>query len=178
MRRKDLSAFLLASSAMLLVACQNPGTDSANSSSAVQESSVSGSSVSKAPASEAAVSSKAVASVVQSGTASSQASKDAVKPSESTASEAAVSVQTAPVTDEAALVERAKQKITELTGYVENENYLFIVEAIEGDTVAINVRENGKDVASSLGFYRYNDATASLQEMDVVTGAYVDFPAQ
>lgn len=172
MKRKNLSAFLLASSVMLLVACQDPGTDSANSSSAVQESSVSGST-----ASEAAVSSEEVVSVVQSGTASSQASNNATKPAESTGSAEAASVQTAPVNDEAALVERAKQKITELTGYVENENYLFIVEAIEGDTVAINVRENGEDVASSLGFYRYNDATASLQEMDVVTGGYVDFPA-
>ncbi len=172
MKRKKLSAFLLASSAMLLVACQNPGTGSANSSSAVQESSVSGST-----ASEVAVSNEEVVPVVQSGTASSRASNNAAKPSESTASEAAVSVQTAPVTDDAALVGRAKQKITELTGYVENENYLFIVESIEGDTVAINVRENGEDVASSLGFYRYNDATASLQEMDVVTGGYVDFPA-
>jgi len=172
MKKNNVTAFLLVSSAMLLVACQNPETESVNSSSAVQESSVS-----ELNASEAAVSSEEGASINQSGTASSQVGDTVTKPSESAGSEETVPVQTETVNDEAALLERAKQKISALTGYVENENYLFIVEAIEGDIATINVRENGADVASSLGFYRYDDESGNVQEMDIVTGEYVDFPA-
>lgn len=72
----------------------------------------------------------------------------------------------------------AKQTITQLTGYVESEVYLFIVESVEGNEVTINVRENGVDVSSSVGFYRYNGETGELLEMDIVTGEYVRHPAQ
>lgn len=172
MKKNNVTIFLLASSAMLLVACQNPETDPSNSSSAAQESSASG-----LNASESAVSSEEVASSNQSGTASSQVGNTVTKPSESAGSEETVPVQSETVNDESALLERAKQKISALTGYAENGNYLFIVEAIEGDIATINVRENGMDVASSLGFYRYDDETGNVQEMDIVTGEYVDFPA-
>ncbi|MFZ2743318.1 MAG: hypothetical protein WAX75_01405, partial [Trichococcus flocculiformis] len=92
--------------------------------------------------------------------------------------DSATSVGTDQTAEQATLSTEAKQTITQLTGYVESEVYLFIVESVEGNEVTINVRENGADVSSSVGFYRYNGETGELLEMDIVTGEYVRHPAQ
>lgn len=78
---------------------------------------------------------------------------------------------------EAALIERATARIEELTGYSEGEQYLYIIEGVDGSQVNLSIRENGEQAASALGFYRYDDETGQVQEMDVTTGEYVDFPA-
>ena len=92
--------------------------------------------------------------------------------------DSATSVGTDQTAEQATLSTEAKQTITQLTGYVESEVYLFIVESVEGNEVTINVRENGAEVSSSVGFYRYNGETGELLEMDIVTGEYVRHPAQ
>lgn len=168
MHKKKLSAFLLGSSAWLLVACQNPATDTtateATSTSQVQSEKETTSEANNQAASRA--SSLEAAESVQAQSAANSTPTDA-----DTASDTA---QTA----EATLIDEAKQTITQLTGYVESDVYLFIVESVEGNEVTINVRENGAETASSVGFYRYNGTTGELLEMDVVTGEYTRHPAQ
>ncbi|SFE60697.1 hypothetical protein [Trichococcus pasteurii] len=168
MHKKRLSAFLLGSTAWLLVACQSPATDTtateATSTSQVQSDTEATSEASNQAASRAS-SLEAAESVQAQSAANSTADPDAAANTDETA-------------DESTLINEAKQTITQLTGYVESDVYLFIVESVEGSEVTINVRENGADVASSVGFYRYNGTTGELLEMDVVTGEYTRHPAQ
>ncbi|PTQ80249.1 hypothetical protein C8U37_1305 [Trichococcus patagoniensis] len=169
MHKKRLSAFLLGSTAWLLVACQSPATETtateATSTSQVQSDSQVTSEASNQAASRA--SSLEAAESVQAQT-----------PSASSTTTDSATTDTVQTADEATLITEAKQTITQLTGYVESNVYLFIVESVEGNEVTINVRENGTDTASSVGFYRYNGTTGELLEMDIVTGEYVRHPAQ
>ena len=171
MQKKRLSAFLLGSTAWLLVACQNPATDTsatekATSNSQVQSDTQAASEASDQAASRASISKKSESVQTQTPSAS------------SLTADSATSVGTDQTAEQATLSTEAKQTITQLTGYVESEVYLFIVESVEGNEVTINVRENGADVSSSVGFYRYNGETGELLEMDIVTGEYVRHPAQ
>lgn len=167
MHKKKLSAFLLGSTAWLLVACQNPATDTTATETATSTSQVQSDTVVTSQAASRASSLKAAESV------------QAQMPSASSiTADSATTADTAQTADESALITEAKQTITQLTGYVESEVYLFIVESVEGNEVTINVRENGIDVASSVGFYRYNGTTGELLEMDIVTGEYTHHPAQ
>nr|WP_321303290.1 hypothetical protein [uncultured Trichococcus sp.] len=167
MHKKKLSAFLLGSTAWLLVACQNPATDTTATETATSTSQVQSDTVVTSQAASRASSLKAAESV------------QAQMPSASSiTADSATTADTAQTADESALITEAKQTITQLTGYVESDVYLFIVEAVEGNEVTINVRENGIDVASSVGFYRYNGTTGELLEMDIVTGEYTRHPAQ
>lgn len=171
MHKKRLSAFLLGSTAWLLVACQSPATDTtateaATSTSQVQSDTVTTTEASTQAASRASSPEAAESVKVQTPSAS------------STTADPATTTETVQTADEATLITEAKQTITQLTGYVESDVYLFIVESVEANEVTINVRENGADVASSVGFYRYNGTTGELLEMDIVTGEYVRHPAQ
>ena len=167
MHKKKLSAFLLGSTAWLLVACQNPATDTTATETATSTSQVQSDTVVTSQAASRASSLKAAESV------------QAQMPSASSiTADSATTADTAQTADESALITEAKQTITQLTGYVESEVYLFIVESVEGNEVTINVRENGIDVASSVGFYRYNGTTGELLEMDILTGEYTRHPAQ
>lgn len=171
MHKKRLSALLLGSTAWLLVACQNPATDTtatevATSTSQVQSDTETTTETSTQTAARA--SSLEAAESVQAQTPSASSST----------ADPATTTETAQTADEATLITEAKQTITQLTGYVESDVYLFIVESVEANEVTINVRENGTDVASSVGFYRYNGTTGELLEMDIVTGEYTRHPAQ
>jgi hypothetical protein len=170
MHKKRLSALLLGSTAWLLVACQSPATDTtateATSTSQVQSDTQATNEASIQAASRA--SSLEAAESVQAQTPSAS----------SIIADPATTADTVQTADEATLITEAKQTITQLTGYVESDVYLFIVESVEGNEVTINVRENGTDVASSVGFYRYNGTTGELLEMDIVTGEYTRHPAQ
>ncbi|HRF52579.1 MAG TPA: hypothetical protein PKV29_07935, partial [Trichococcus flocculiformis] len=163
MQKKRLSAFLLGSTAWLLVACQNPATDTSATEKATSTSQVQSDTQAASEASDQAASR---ASISQTPSAS------------SLTADSATSVGTDQTAEQATLITEAKQTITQLTGYVESEVYLFIVESVEGNEVTINVRENGAEVSSSVGFYRYNGETGELLEMDIVTGEYVRHPAQ
>ena len=169
MHKKRLSALLLGSTAWLLVACQSPATDTtateATSTSQVQSDTQATNEASNQATSRA--SSQEAAESVQAQT-----------PSAGSTTADSATTDTAQTTEEATLITEAKQTITQLTGYVESDVYLFIVESVEANEVTINVRENGTDVASSVGFYRYNGTTGELQEMDIVTGEYTRHPAQ
>lgn len=166
MHKKRLSVFLLASTAWLLVACQNPATETTATETATSTSQVQSDTEAASQAASRASSLEAAESVQAQSTAN------------STATDANVATDAAGTADEATLINEAKQTITQLTGYVESDVYLFIVESVEGNEVTINVRENGPETASSVGFYRYNGTTGELLEMDVVTGEYVRHPAQ
>ncbi|HEX5351262.1 MAG TPA: hypothetical protein VFW58_06515 [Trichococcus sp.] len=170
MHKKRLSALLLGSTAWLLVACQNPATDTTATEVATSTSQVSDSQMTTEESNQATsrASSLEASESVQAQTPSAS----------STTTDPATTTETAPTTDEATLITEAKQTITQLTGYVESDVYLFIVESVEANEVTINVRENGTDVASSVGFYRYNGTTGELLEMDIVTGEYTRHPAQ
>lgn len=170
MHKKRLSALLLGSTAWLLVACQNPATDTTATETATSTSQVSDSQTTTEASNQTTsrASSQEAAESVQVQTPSAS----------STTPDSATTTDTAPTTAEATLITEAKQTITQLTGYVESDVYLFIVESVEGNEVTINVRENGADVASSVGFYRYNGTTGELLEMDIVTGEYTRHPAQ
>lgn len=78
---------------------------------------------------------------------------------------------------EAGIIERGKARVAELTGYPEGEQYLYFIGEVQGSVVTIEIRENGEQAASALGFYRYDDATGAVQQMDITTGEYVDLPA-
>lgn len=80
--------------------------------------------------------------------------------------------------DEAALIERALTTIASVTGYTEEEGYMYIIEPVEGDVVTVNIREDNEEVANMVGMFKYDDATENVQEMDMITGKYVDFPAE
>lgn len=80
--------------------------------------------------------------------------------------------------DEAALIERALTTIASVTGYTEEEDYMYIIEPVEGDVVTVNIREDNEEVANMVGMFKYDDATENVQEMDMITGEYVDFPAE
>ena len=80
--------------------------------------------------------------------------------------------------DEAALIERALTTIASVTGYTEEEGYMYIIEPVEGDIVTVNIREDNEEVANMVGMFKYDDATENVQEMDMITGEYVDFPAE
>ena len=80
--------------------------------------------------------------------------------------------------DEAALIERALTTIASVTGYTEEEGYMYIIEPVEGDVVTVNIREDNEEVANMVGMFKYDDATENVQEMDMITGEYVDFPAE
>lgn len=79
--------------------------------------------------------------------------------------------------DEAALIEAAKQKIMAETEFVEGEGFLFMIDGVEGQVVQINVREDGQDVASNVGIFRYDAETDVLYEQDYITGEFVEYPA-
>lgn len=171
MHKKRLSAFLLGPIAWLLVACQSPATDTTATEAATSTSQVQSDTETTTEASNQAASrasSLEEAESVQAQTPSAS----------STTADPATTTETVQTADEATLITNAKQTITQLTGYVESDVYLFIVESVEANEVTINVRENGTDVASSVGFYRYNGTTGELLEMDIVTGEYVRHPAQ
>lgn len=167
MHKKRLSAFLLGSTAWLLVACQSPATETTTTEAATSTSQVQSDTQDTNDQAASRASSLEAAESVQAQSATISTTGDADAATEIT--------QTA---DEATLITEAKQTITQLTGYVESDVYLFIVESVEGNEVTINVRENGADVASSVGFYRYDGTTGELLEMDVVTGEYTRHPAQ
>ena len=80
--------------------------------------------------------------------------------------------------DEAALIERALTTIASVTGYTEEEGYMYIIEPVEGDVVTVNIREDNEEVANMVGMFKYDDATENVQEMDMITGEYVDFSAE
>lgn len=80
--------------------------------------------------------------------------------------------------DEAALIERALTTIASVTGYTEEEGYMYIIEPVEGDVVTVNIREDNEEVANMVGMFKYDDATENVQEMDMITGEYVDLPAE
>ena len=80
--------------------------------------------------------------------------------------------------DEAALIERALTTIASVTGYTEEEGYMYIIEPVEGDVVTVNIREDNEEVANMVGMFKYDDATENVQEMDMLTGEYVDFSAE
>ena len=80
--------------------------------------------------------------------------------------------------DEAALIERALTTIASVTGYSEEEGYMYIIEPVEGDVVTVNIREDNEEVANMVGMFKYDDVTENVQEMDMLTGEYVDFPAE
>lgn len=166
MHKKKLSGFLLVSTALLLVACQNPATDTTATEAATSSSQVQSATSKAGEQAASRTSSLEAAESAQAQSAASSSTTDA-----GAAPDAA---QTA----EGTLIEQAKQTITQLTGYVESDVYLFIVEEVEGNEVTINVRENGPETASSVGFYRYDGSTGELLEMDVVTGEYTRHPAQ
>ncbi|MDB6353864.1 hypothetical protein PH235_09870 [Trichococcus sp. K1Tr] len=170
MHKKRLSAFLLGSTAWLLVACQNPATDTTATEAATSTSQVADSQTTTEASNQAAsrASSLEAAESVQAQTPSAS----------STTADPATTNDTAQTADQDTLITEAKQTITQLTGYVESEVYLFIVESVEANEVTINIRENGTDIASSVGFYRYNGTTGELLEMDIVTGEYTRHPAQ
>lgn len=79
--------------------------------------------------------------------------------------------------DEAALIERALTTIADLTGYSE-EDYFYMIHPVEGNVVTVEVRENMEETASMIGMFKYNDETKAVQEMDMVTGEFVDYPAE
>jgi hypothetical protein len=170
MHKKRLSAFLLGSTAWLLVACQSPATDTAAIETATSTSQVQSE---KQATGEASTQAASRASSLE-ATESVQTQPAA----NSTTADSTTTIETAQTAEESALITEAKQTITQLTGYVESDVYLFIVESVEGNEVTINVRENGAEVASSVGFYRYNGTTGELLEMDIVTGEYTRHPAQ
>lgn len=80
--------------------------------------------------------------------------------------------------DEAALIERALTTIADTTGYSEEEGYMHIIHPIEGDVVTVEIREDQDVTANMVGMFKYDDATKKVQEMDVITGEYVDYPAE
>lgn len=170
MHKKRLSAFLLGSTAWLLVACQSPATDTTAIETATSTSQVQ---AEKQATGEASTQAASRASSLE-ATESVQTQPAA----NSTTADSTTTIETAQTAEESALITEAKQTITQLTGYVESDVYLFIVESVEGNEVTINVRENGAEVASSVGFYRYNGTTGELLEMDIVTGEYTRHPAQ
>ena len=170
MHKKRLSALLLGSTAWLLVACQNPATDTKATEAATSTSQVQSDTETTTEASDQAASRASSLEAAE--------SVQAQTPSAGSTTADSATTDTAQTTEEATLITEAKQTITQLTGYVESEVYLFIVESVEANEVTINVRENGTDVASSVGFYRYNGTTGELLEMDIVTGEYTRHPAQ
>ena len=170
MQKKRLSAFLLGSTAWLLVACQSPATDTTATEAATSTSQVQSDTETTTEASDQAASRASSLEAAE--------SVQAQTPSASSTTADSATTDTAQTTEEATLITEAKQTITQLTGYVESDVYLFIVESVEANEVTINVRENGTDVASSVGFYRYNGTTGELLEMDIVTGEYTRHPAQ
>ncbi len=80
--------------------------------------------------------------------------------------------------DEAALIERALTTIASVTGYTEEEGYMHIIHPVEGDVVTVEIREDNEEVANMVGMFKYDDSTENVQEMDMITGEYVDFPAE
>lgn len=80
--------------------------------------------------------------------------------------------------DEAALIARALTTIAETTGYMEEEGYLYMIHPVEGDVVTVEIREDQEETANMIGMFKYDDATAKVQEMDMITGEYVDYPAE
>ena len=170
MHKKRLSALLLGSTAWLLVACQNPATDTKATEAATSMSQVQSDTETTTEASDQAASRASSLEAAE--------SVQAQTPSAGSTTADSATTDTAQTTEEATLITEAKQTITQLTGYVESDVYLFIVESVEANEVTINVRENGTDVASSVGFYRYNGTTGELLEMDIVTGEYTRHPAQ
>lgn len=158
--KKSLSLFI--ASSLLLAACGTVDLDSGTES--VSETAIS-SSVSESDTSSIESESNESQSVVESTS------------SEVVSEVASEEEETELNYDEAAMIERAKAKIAELTGYVEGEEYLYLIDGVEGSIVSINVRENGEEVASSTGFYQYDDSTDSLKKMDILTGEYEEFKA-
>ena len=79
--------------------------------------------------------------------------------------------------DEAAKIEAAKTAISDLTGLEEGDDFLYLIDGVEGEIVTINIRENGDEAASSRGFFRYDSETGNVQELDIITNEYVDYPA-
>ena len=170
MHKKRLSALLLGSTAWLLVACQNPATDTKATEAATSTSQVQSDTETTTEASDQAASRASSLEAAE--------SVQAQTPSAGSTTADSATTDTAQTTEEATLITEAKQTITQLTGYVESDVYLFIVESVEANEVTINVRENGTDVASSVGLYRYNGTTGELLEMDILTGEYTRHPAQ
>ena len=170
MHKKRLSALLLGSTAWLLVACQNPATDTKATEAATSTSQVQSDTETTTEASDQAASRASSLEAAE--------SVQAQTPSASSTTADPATTDTAKTTEESTLITEAKQTITQLTGYVESDVYLIIVESVEANEVTINVRENGTDVASSVGFYRYNGTTGELLEMDILTGEYTRHPAQ
>ena len=78
----------------------------------------------------------------------------------------------------ASLIEEAREKITAETGYEEGEEFIYVVDIVEeGEFVQIDVRENNMEVTSSRGLFRYDGETKTLYEQDILTGEFVEYPA-
>lgn len=177
--------FMLVASSFLLVSCGTPdlGTADTTSTNPVESSSeaLDSSLASSMGSEEIEESSSIVSSSIESSLIEESESniESSIEEAESeTPSGEGEPIDSAEFNDEeAALVDRAKAKVAEVTGYAEEEGYLFLIDGVEGSQVGINVREDGQEVASSVGFYLYDDEMDSLQEMNIITGEYEEYPA-
>ena len=179
---------MLVASSFLLVSCGTPDSEAAGttsihstevSSEALDSSSLSSTSSEEIEESSSIASSSTESSSIEENESESKAESNREEvESEATSSENESTDSTELNSEDAIIVDRAKAKITELTGYVEGEGYLFFIDAIEGSQVDINVREDGEEVASSVGFYRYDNESDSLLEMNYLTGEYEDYPVE
>ena len=55
---------------------------------------------------------------------------------------------------------------------------MHIIHPVEGDVVTVEIREDQDVTANMVGMFKYDDATKKVQEMDVIPGEYVDYPAE
>lgn len=98
---------------------------------------------------------------------------------ETTVAETTVTNATTTTTENAttgeqnALAKEAIKEIETKKQVVLDSNYLIIVQSQTADTININIRHKmNNNVSSTFGFFRYNQATKVLEEMDSVTGEY------
>lgn len=177
MNQKQKWFSLFAVSAFLLASCGtvDPGTASTGSSSSQPESSETDPSISSSMNSEESSIAESESSADESNSSSIVENPEAESGNES--GKIVPGGSTELNQEEAAKIERAKAKISELTGYTEEAGYLFFIDDLQGEVVSISVREDGEEVASAVGYYRYDDRTDKVQELNIVTNEYEDFPA-
>ena len=95
---------------------------------------------------------------------------------ESSAVESSEEASTAEQED-TAKIEEALDVIATETEYGESNGYMFIVDSVEGNLVQINVREDNEAVANNLALLQYDTETGTLYEQDIITGEFVEYPA-
>lgn len=95
---------------------------------------------------------------------------------ESSAVESSEEVSTEEQED-TAKIEEALDAIATQTEYGESTGYMFIVDNVEGNVVQINVREDNESVANNLALFQYDTETDTLFEQDIITGEFVEYPA-